>query len=307
MKKKLYSIFMVIFIAYIVYTSGYAGGDSYAGEPLKFESDGSLTMTTYDQKATTDIRYRTIGWTIYSEDRTKSVVIQFEESESEYIDEDGDGYKEKVRTYFKIDKDIIFNRIGAVDKEWQEELYREGGDLIFDGVLTIVEYDGEVEKRRLGRLTNGGDNYEEEVYFTLDGIKNARIWGSSVSFDSHFNKKVHLDRHPEMLDGNVEVKHFLMDGSAISRYDYSEQVESGEHQYTARQIAGHECMGVKVKYGESAEGSMQISDSVILSLDDLFSTACIYFYYQGSENTGKSGEDIDPEATGVIKADDMGS
>ncbi|RCX06882.1 hypothetical protein DFR58_1662, partial [Anaerobacterium chartisolvens] len=31
------------------------------------------------------------------------------------------------------------------------------------------------------------------------------------------------------------------------------------------------------------------------------------FYYQGSENTGKSGEDIDPEATGVIKADDMGS
>ncbi|RCX07133.1 hypothetical protein DFR58_1584, partial [Anaerobacterium chartisolvens] len=301
MKKRVCSICIMVFMAYIVYTG------SYADEELKFEPDGSLIMTTYDIKATTPIRYRTIGWTIYSADRSKSVVIQLWESESEDIDEDGDGYKEHVRTYFETDQHTIFNRIGAVDKEWQEKLYSEGGYLIFDGVLTIVEYDGEVEKRRLGQLTNGGDSYVGEVYFTLDGIKNARGWGSPGSLDSHFNKKVYLDEHPEMLDGNVEVKHFLMNGSAISRYDYSEKVESGEHQYTARQIAGHEYIGVKVKYGESAEGSMQSSDSITLSFDGSFSTACISFYYQGSENTGKSGEDIDPEATGVIKADDMGS
>ena len=109
-------------------------------ESLKFDSNGNLLITTRDKKASSSVRYRTIGW-IVKRAQTGSGARQYirvkpEQSSESRTDPSDPNY---TFNYFKCDRTLIFAKIGAVSKEWQKDLYKNGGIVYLDAIMTVVE------------------------------------------------------------------------------------------------------------------------------------------------------------------------
>lgn len=162
----------------------------YYRERLEFDAEGNLQMTTHDKKATSAIRYATVGWTIKRYDmpidapgQECAFIKLYQHSDIQYReDPEQAGY---LYCYYYGDKEEIYNAIGNASREWQHQLYAYGGTVYIDSILTINEYDV-----LLGGLIDSDGHDWGEVYYTYEGISEARPWASKESLRTHFNKSV---------------------------------------------------------------------------------------------------------------------
>lgn len=163
-------------------------------EGLKFDSNGNLLMTTRDKKASSSVRYKTIGWIVkktpHAVGSAQTVRLKLEQNGASRVDPTDPDY---VFTYFKCEKSVIFAKIGAASEEWQKELYLNGGTVYLDAIMTVVE-DGRV----LGSMDELGV-LRGEVYTTAAGIMNARNWADAQTLRTHYNKAVSFPPMPEFM------------------------------------------------------------------------------------------------------------
>lgn len=175
--------------------------EDYLNERLEFDSEGNLFMTTRDKIATSAITYKTIGWTIkrynggifeaWNECAYISLV-----SLSTVPDPEDSRY---CYTTFYCDKNTIFNAIGAVSADWQESLYRNGGTVWLDAIMTVCH-----NGVPLGALTTP-PSYTGQVYFYYDDIAAAEHWANPESLISHFNKSVAFPANPGLLQATTYI------------------------------------------------------------------------------------------------------
>lgn len=168
-------------------------------ESLKFDSKGNLLMTTRDKKAGSNVRYKTIGWTLRRSrgavGNNESVRLRLEQNGASRADPSDPDY---VFTYFKCERTLIFSKIGTASKSWQRDLYEHGGIVYLDAIMTVVE-----NGRTQGYLDASG-GLHGEVYTTAEGIMNARGWADPQALLTHFNKAVSFPPLPDMLDPDPE-------------------------------------------------------------------------------------------------------
>ena len=161
-------------------------------------------MTTHDRMATSSITYKTIGWTI----KRYNTAITDPGNNCAYIalsglyqvpDPENPSYS---YTTFHCDKDTVFNAIGRASIEWQETLYREGGTVYLDAIMTVC-YNGVPQ----GALTDP-PAHTGRVYFTYEGIASAEGWANPTALLSHFNKSAAFPANPALLgETTYTVKH----------------------------------------------------------------------------------------------------
>ena len=161
-------------------------------------------MTTRDRVATSSITYRTIGWTIKRYNRG----IDEEGNQCAYIalvslyyvqDPEDSNYR---YTTFYCDKDTIYNAIGKASADWQETLYRKGGTVYLDAIMTVC-YSGVPQ----GALTVP-PAHTGRVYFTYEDIAGAEAWANPKSLLSHFNKSLTFPANLILLkESTYTVKH----------------------------------------------------------------------------------------------------
>lgn len=173
---------------YDIEAYGYIDSNLYE-EKLVFLEDGTLVMTTHDKKATTNIKYQTIGWVIKRYDMPKDAVGQQyviipAQEKVEYRDDPND--TAYVYCYYYGNKERISNSIYNKSAEWKNLLYKYGDYVYIDEIMTVVE-SGVI----CGGLNSNGTAYGE-VYFDYDGISNARDWAAKENLKTHFDKNVYF-------------------------------------------------------------------------------------------------------------------
>ena len=89
--------------------------------------------------------------------------------------------------YSYTSRNTILSRIGEISQEWLDQITTKGEVVYLDAIMTVC-HSGVPQ----GRLYHDGRLAEGEVYYTLEGIRNARNWGtqSLLSLGTHFNKSV---------------------------------------------------------------------------------------------------------------------
>lgn len=154
-------------------------------------------MTTHDLTASGSVTYKTIGWTIKRYNTgvydpvNQCAFIPLSNAGDSRVDPVDNRY---CYSYFYCDKDTIYEAIGRVSSEWQESLYRNGGTVFLDAIMTVC-HNGEPR----GALYDSLPTYEGEVYFTFDGIAGARPWRDTMGLISHFDKQVAFPANPSLL------------------------------------------------------------------------------------------------------------
>lgn len=196
--KKYRAVFIasILFIALtsILYINAHAADVSdYYNESLKFDSDGTLRMTTHDKKATSNITYQTLGFVIkrynapIDEPGQQYAVIKLKSySDISYREDPTDD--KYIYCYYYCDKTEIMNAIEKASKAWKNQLLNYGDYVYIDEVITVCQ-----KGVPLGSLTSNSSNCIKstgEVYYTFETISVARHWASPESLLSHYNKRV---------------------------------------------------------------------------------------------------------------------
>ncbi|SCP99224.1 DUF5704 domain-containing protein [Anaerobium acetethylicum] len=277
------------------------GIEDYYQEVLKFDDQGNLIMTVHDRKATAAVTYKTIGWTIKRYNQpidaagNQCARIVLEENAPSRPDPGDSKY---IYSYFYCNRDAIFNSIGNASKEWQEELYSNGGTVYLDSIMTVC-----VNGVPRGSLTDGGAGSAGEVYFTFEGIAGARKWANPESLRTHFNKSLSFPENKEMLSGSFHVAHFEVAGEdyehAASLERYGKNISGGvlearEHSFTKEDFTEHffEYRKLHVmleyrdgrKYDYWTEGDQDVQGmAVIGNQDNSIERADVHFYYERVE------------------------
>ena len=186
-------------------------------ERLEFDEEGTLWMTTHDKKATGDVSYVTLGWTLKRENKkigkTDSVRVKLEQYQDSKDDPAKKGY---VFSYFRIGKEEIYSRIAEQNPAWAEELYRNGGMIYLDAIMTVKD-----SGKCRGSMSYDG-TFTKNVYDTKEGIMGAETWAAPEALASHYDKAVYFPGNPSFLDRNpkevVEVEK-VSNGSLIQEED----------------------------------------------------------------------------------------
>lgn len=154
-------------------------------------------MTTHDLIASGSVTYKTIGWTIKRYNTgvydpvNQCAFIPLTSAGDSRVDPEDSRY---CYSYFYCDKDTVYEAIGQVSSEWRESLYRNGGTVFLDAIMTVC-HNGAPQ----GVLYDSRPTYEGEVYFTFDGIAGARPWRDTMGLISHFDKQVAFPANPSLL------------------------------------------------------------------------------------------------------------
>ncbi|MGN0351508.1 MAG: DUF5704 domain-containing protein [Roseburia sp.] len=218
-----------------------AGASDLYRERLEFDAEGNLWMTTRDRIATSDVRYKTIGFTIKREGKaisaTQTVRVKLEETKESLTDPVDSRYR---YCYFCIRKENIYQNILLCSEEWATELYLNGGMLYLDAIMTVME-----KEKVKGSMSYSGV-FRGEVYETYEGIAGARDWSDPEALRTHYNKEVYFPGNPDMLHRVPEVEEYsklLTNGSLVQKenlpewnslyltsetYEVSQAIPSGE-------------------------------------------------------------------------------
>lgn len=292
---------LIISITFVLLLSTFYVYGSIVDE-LKFQESGALTFTTTDTKASSSIKYRTVGFTISNLARTQSVVLMLEEDTSHDL---GNG---SIETTFSTDRNTLFERIGETDPAWQHELYQNGGEVWLDGVFTIVSY-GDI----LGGLSNQGRSHWGEIHYTLSQIKNARSWADPGSLNQYYNLKLYFPPHPELLTGNLYIRCFTDDGVPLQQYDLDIPLSANSGtpvQVSNTAINGYQFLGSRFAYDAVPSGNISPTSSYSIAYNgNTFSSAYVYYYYtRPPHKIGENGMNALYASTAVpaavIKADE---
>ncbi len=238
MKKILsFVIGIIMCIVFIILFSG----NVFASEEIYFDEDGNLIYITYDKKATSSVSYKAIGWILKRYDAPidypgqQYVIVR----KIEYAVEDPEN-PAFLYCYFWSDKDEILNAVGAVSAEWRKQLEKYGATVYIDNVMTVCN-----SKVPLGNVDENGV-CTGEVYFTFEGIANARGWARPEFLKSYFDIKLEFPVLEKEPDGGLVVGKSvpsIYTGSSLSsmvvgsnsygseEYDVSVAMPAGEKVY----------------------------------------------------------------------------
>lgn len=264
----------------------------YAGENLHFDSEGNLKMTTYDKIATSDITYRTLGWTIKKNNKPRDAegnfyaVIRMEQNGDVVIDPENPDYR---YSEFICDKDVIFSKIGKASEEWQETLYTHGGKVYLDAIMTVC-IDGEPR----GSLNSDG-SVSGEVYFDFDGIAGAQPWADKEPLRTHFDKEVEFSGNPALLlkDCSYVVRHYeYFQGKGtvypLSRYGKNSagKVKAKKSKtWNAADLSAYDFQYVEAKivkhYKDGTEQAVKSTDTSVTfthNKQEIVSIEVLYYY-----------------------------
>lgn len=188
--------FLILFLSLFLFTLSFLPNDTKSfdfsdlyQEVLRFDENGDLILSTYDSIATASVTYQTIGWTV----KRKNLPIDDPNNTCVTIPLTKAGSKPDPNNpnnrfhYSYTSRSIILARIGEVSQEWLDIITTEGETVYLDAIMTVC-HSGVPQ----GHLSQNGSFAEGEVYYTLEGIQNARNWGtqSLLSLATHFNKSV---------------------------------------------------------------------------------------------------------------------
>ncbi len=180
---KVVAFFVIIFI---VNVKKVEAADLYK-TGISFDDSGNLKVITHDKRATTNTTYETIGFTL----KRYNMPIYHKEQQVAYILNSNDFYSINdpfnpgyAYFFYTINSTTVSNAINRTSREWYEQLYTYGGYIYIDDIITVYE-----KGIAQGILYSNG-TYSGEVYFTVEGIINARNWKSKASLYTHFNRKI---------------------------------------------------------------------------------------------------------------------
>ena len=158
-----------------------------ANEELYFDTDGNLYYITRERKASSSVKYYTIGWIIKRYDMPidaegqKYVIVTKSNYKPDMVDPEDEDY---VYCYYRSDKEEILNAIKTVSSHWYMNLELYGDTVYIDSVMTVLQ-----KGEQQGFLYEGGE-YTGEVYFDYEGIAGARNWASPESLKVNFGMSV---------------------------------------------------------------------------------------------------------------------
>lgn len=178
LKSVIVGIFFSVFV--LLY-----GGTVYASEEIYFDDEGNLIYITYDKKATSSISYKAIGWILKRYDAPidapgqQYVIVR--KIEYAVDDPENPGY---LYCYFWSDKNEILSAVEKVSSQWRKQLEEYGSTIYIDNVMTVCN-----DRIPLGNVDENGI-CTGEVYYTFEGIKNARPWARPEFLKSYFDIKL---------------------------------------------------------------------------------------------------------------------
>ncbi len=167
-----------------------------------FDEEGNLVMTSNDRAAAGTVGYKTVGWTVKKDDRPIGETLSARVNQVEYSREADPDDPSRVITTYKVSEDKLFERIEKCDASWAKELFRDGGIVWLDAIMTVVS-DG----TPAGGINEDGSIWGT-VYFTADSIKNAENWADPDSIDSHFGKMAYFEGDEEKLWGKLVIEYY---------------------------------------------------------------------------------------------------
>lgn len=197
MRNRLFRVVILVLCLTAMF-SGNVLAENSNFEPLYFDGSGKVSFETVYGVAVS-VGFKTLGWTIKQYDlpiddpynRTITCMLHYET----YIGEDGIDH-----TFYYLSREELLQKAWQVSPEWSSILRTEGGTVYMDSIMTVTYYDWQ-----LGNLYEDG-NYDGEVYFTFEGISNARGWGDPESMRQSFDRAVIIapDPMPETLPAPTE-------------------------------------------------------------------------------------------------------
>ena len=207
-----------------------------------FDDEGNLVMTSNDKAAHGAVSYRTVGWTLKKEDKPVSETKSARVNQVEYSREPAPGDPDRVITTYKVSEDKLFDRIKKCDADWAKELYRDGGTVYLDAIMTVV----------YNETPSGGINADGSiwgtVYFTAASIKSAENWADPDSLDSHFGKRAYFEGDKKKLWGRLKVEYYEVTGDDIDsarpldflEFDRDEDLEDKVYIIEAEDLSDYE-------------------------------------------------------------------
>lgn len=234
----------IIFIFLTILFLSLSASKTVFAEELYFNEGGDLIFSMHDKIATSEIKYKTIGWVIkrYDDelyaDGQNFVNIPRSGFIYRMLDPENPEY---CYTTFVVDGVMIMERIAQTSSEWKNQLQKYGGYVYLDSIMTVVEYGTD-----MGEIDNAG-SLHGEVYQTYETIRNAREWADGDKLQAYFNLTVQYPDFPEtplelvFTDSNEENGSY---SSAVAsafkigsfspqneKYDVSLGIPSGEDLY----------------------------------------------------------------------------
>lgn len=179
---------------------------SFAEKPtLYFDEDtGEFTFETEDTKASTNITWETIGFNVcreWTEDPTKIAHAKFDLLDGQRKEKEIPGNKYRV-TFTFTDQQV---------------------DDAFEGTgLETIQDNDHIYINAVIKVHNG--TKEQDVYETLEGIKNAEAWYNKEDFDDRFNLDTEFNTKSTPYPVSIEYQLYRSSGNPII-YDKKEYEE----------------------------------------------------------------------------------
>lgn len=232
-----------------------------ASEELYFDNDGNLYYITRERKATSNVKYFTIGWIIKRYDMPidapgqQYVIVTKTNYKPDEVDPSDSKY---VYCYYRSDKEEILSAIKSVSVEWYNVLNKYGDTVYIDSVMTVIE-----KGKQKGFLYAGG-SYTGEVYFDYKGIAGARDWASPQSLLVNFGMSVEFPVLYKPLATTIEtisteeikITNSLFSTATNGAYDYDIEkgIPAGEELY----VNGNASSGLYELFVDRVTGKMSI-------------------------------------------------
>lgn len=214
MSKKIKIIIFILLLILFIYPHI---GTNANGQKA-FIDNGKIIFETTDAKATTNIKWKTVGFTIcrektYGNPNTSKnkAVIMLEEGWKKETTKDN-----KVKVVFTVPEDEVSI---ALKNAGLSEIIKDGDILYLNGIFRIVE---------------GGTDVKGEEYNTLQSIKKARPWKTLSDFPQHFDVEVVYKSSNKLIPASIEY----------------EKYENGEFIKTGTKSLGRHKVFTKIKANE---------------------------------------------------------
>ena len=303
MKKKIYLLITIIIMLcaemFFHNISAQAASVVQIQDDLWVGADGNIYFQTHDHRASSSIRYATIGFTVTKcELGTKNAIeeIYIPIALGDYEETKAGNY---VTTVFKISKGDIISKISAKDPTWLSDINSGQKCYIkFDAIMITIE-----NNVASGMIDASGNYYVNSaskkpgIYdkTSIDQLKTAYGWSDTSSIDTHFNKYLLFNGEPTIPGGGSgtttgKIDAYVKTGNTSSLYDLSLGIPTSED-VTNKIIA------------DRWYGNANITEKTLIKEYDFPYTLKWqewYDYVHYDPDTGWTGDWVDRESTVTI-------
>lgn len=191
----LWLLALLIFISTLMgaaYTAMAAGiGDTEVTDSIYLDDNGNFVFMSYDKKATSTTRYKTVGFTIsrcvsnkkeeYVPDEYIKVPLSTSNTPQEIVSET----PTHICSKWTINADFVMSQIQSMYPDWYDALQQEKGYFLkFDAIMVIIR-NGSPSGMIGANGTYFGTVYDKH---SKEALKNAENWADPDKLDTHFDK-----------------------------------------------------------------------------------------------------------------------